>query len=296
MRVGWVGLGAMGAPMAARVVAAGHEVTGFDIAPAPIQELVRRGGTAARSAHDAARDAEVLVITAATPDQVDTILFGPAGAAPALSEGATVLIMSTVGPDAVADWARRLDHQGVSVIDAPVSGGTARAAAGTLLAMISGAPDAIARVTPLLDAMTEQAPVVGDAPGDGQRVKLVNQLLCGVHIAAAAEALAFAEALGLDAERCRQVIRTGAAASFMLDDRGERMLTDQPVEVRSALDIFVKDMGLVVEAARTSRFPVPLASAAEQLYLAGARAGLGRKDDSSLIEIARGHTSPTTQP
>jgi len=295
MRVGWVGLGAMGAPMAACVVAAGHEVTGYDIASAPMRELVRRGGTAAGSAHDAARAAEALVIIAATPDQVETILFGPAGAAPALAAGVPVLIMSTVGPDAVTDWTRRLAAQGVPVVDAPVSGGTARAAAGTLLAMVSGPPDAIARVRPLLDAMTEQAPVVGDAPGDGQRVKLVNQLLCGVHIAAAAEALAFAEALGLDPARCHEIIRTGAAASFMLDDRGRRMLAAQFDDVRSALDIFVKDMGLVVGAARASRFPVPLAGVAEQLYLTGARAGLGRKDDSALIEVARGRIGPTVQ-
>jgi 3-hydroxyisobutyrate dehydrogenase/putative dehydrogenase len=119
-------------------------------------------------------------------------------------------------------------------------------------------------------------------------VKLVNQLLCGVHIAAAAEALAYAEAMGLDAAATWQVIRGGAAASFMLDDRGQRMVQPSD-EVKSALDIFVKDMGLVLDAARTTNFPTPLASAAEQLYLAGRRAGLGRRDDSSVIEVLRGN-------
>jgi 3-hydroxyisobutyrate dehydrogenase/putative dehydrogenase len=128
---------------------------------------------------------------------------------------------------------------------------------------------------------------VGTAPGDGQKVKLVNQLLCGVHIAAAAEALALAEAMQLDPGATWEVLRGGAAASFMLDDRGGRMVhgTD---EVKSALDIFVKDMGLVTDAARASSYPAPLASAAEQLYLAGRRAGLGRRDDSSVIEVLRG--------
>ena len=153
--------------------------------------------------------------------------------------------------------------------------------------MVGGAQSAVDRAQPLLDAMARSAPHVGTAPGDGQKVKLVNQLLCGVHIAAAAEALALAEAMQLDAGATWEVLRGGAAASFMLDDRGARMVhgTD---EVKSALDIFVKDMGLVTDAARASSYPAPLASAAEQLYLAGRRAGLGRRDDSAVIEVLRG--------
>ena len=118
-------------------------------------------------------------------------------------------------------------------------------------------------------------------------MKLVNQLLCGVHIAVAAEALAFAEALGLDAASCYEVLRHGAAASFMFEDRGRRMV-EGTEQVNSALDIFVKDMGLVVGAARDSSYPTPLASTAEQLYLTGRRAGLGRGDDSSIIDVLRG--------
>ena len=154
--------------------------------------------------------------------------------------------------------------------------------------MVSGPETAVGRVRPLLDAMARTAPFVGPAPGDGQKVKLVNQLLCGVHIAAAAEALAFAEAIGLDTRACWEVIRDGAAASFMLDDRGTRMLDNAFEEPKSALDIFVKDMGLVTDAARQNDYPTPLATVAEQLYLAGQRAGLGRLDDSSLINVLRG--------
>jgi len=166
----------------------------------------------------------------------------------------------------------------------------ARAATGELLMMVGGSPQAVEKVQPLLEAMASNAPVVGPVAGDGQRVKLVNQLLCGVHIAVAAEALTFAENLGLDPATCWEVLRHGAAASFMFDDRGRRMVegTDQ---VNSALDIFLKDMGQVVDAARQSTYPAPLASAAEQLYLAGQRAGLGRNDDSSIIEVLRGHRS-----
>jgi len=199
--------------------------------------------------------------------------------------------MATVGPAAVQQWADRLGEQEVELVDAPVSGGVARAAAGDLLIMVSGPETAVRRAQPLLDAMARSAPVVGSKPGDGQKVKLINQLLCGVHIAVAAEALALAEAMHLDPAATWEVVRGGAAASFMLDDRGERMV-HRADEVRSALDIFVKDMGLVLDAARASTYPAPLASAAEQLYLAGSRAGLGRRDDSSLIEILRGGPSP----
>jgi 3-hydroxyisobutyrate dehydrogenase len=199
-------------------------------------------------------------------------------------------VMATVGPGPVQRWAERLGGQQVDLVDAPVSGGAARAGKGDLLIMVGGSEEAVQRVQPLLDVMARSAPHVGVAPGDGQKVKLVNQLLCGVHIAAAAEALALAEAMQLDAAATWEVLRGGAAASFMLDDRGGRMVhgTD---EVKSALDIFVKDMGLVTDAARASSYPAPLASAAEQLYLAGRRAGLGRRDDSSLIEVLRGTAS-----
>jgi 3-hydroxyisobutyrate dehydrogenase/putative dehydrogenase len=289
-QVGWVGLGAMGRPMAERLVRAGHRVRAFDVVPAALEDWGRVGDAAERagSPADAAASADVLAVMVATPAQVDDVLFGTQGAAAALAPGAVVLVMATIGPAAVEDVAARLAERGVQLVDAPVSGGVARAGSGELLVMVSGPEAARTRVAPLVEAMAATAPVVGAVAGDGQRVKLVNQLLCGVHIAAAAEALAYAEALGLDAEACWDVVRHGAAASFMLDDRGERMVRGAGEQVRSALDIFVKDMGLVLGAARDSAYPAPLASAAEQLYLAGRRAGLGRADDSRLIEVLRG--------
>jgi 3-hydroxyisobutyrate dehydrogenase len=286
MQVGWIGLGAMGAPMAARVAAGGHRVAGFDVDQARAAALASAGVTAVESAAHAARGAEVLVVMVATPDQGQAALFG-SGAADALPAGATVVIMATVGPDAVTAWAGELSARGLRLVDAPVSGGTARAGTGELTVMASGPPEAVDAARPVLSVLGAQLSVVGPNPGDGQRVKLVNQLLCGVHIAAAAEALAFAEAQGLDPAACWEVIRHGAAASFMLDDRGARML--QPGgDVRSALDIFVKDMGLVVGAARERDFATPLAQAAERLYQAGSAAGLGRSDDSTVIEVLRG--------
>jgi 3-hydroxyisobutyrate dehydrogenase len=287
-RVGWVGLGAMGLPMARRVVRAGHEMTAYDVDPGRTASLAADGVTAAASIPEAATGADVLVLMVATPGQAEDVLFGDDPASTALAPGSVVVMMATVGPAAVERWADRLAERQVDVVDAPVSGGVARAATGDLLVMVSGPRAAVERVRPLLDAMARGAPVVGATPGDGQKVKLVNQLLCGVHIAVAAEALALAEAMHLDPAGTWEVLRGGAAASFMLDDRGERMVHGA-VEVRSALDIFVKDMGLVLDAAREVAYPAPLASAAEQLYLAGRRAGLGRHDDSSVIEVLRGN-------
>lgn len=286
-QVGWIGLGAMGGPMATRLLDGGHEVIGYDVDPVAVAALGDRGRTAASPA-EAAAGCDVLAVMVATAAQADDVLFGDRGAAAALREGSVVLVMATVGPAAVQQMAGRLTSQGVRLVDAPVSGGVARAITGDLLMMVSGAEDAVAAVEPLLEAMSSRAPVVGADPGDGQKVKLVNQLLCGVHIAAAAEGLAYAEALGLDAEACWEVIRHGAAASFMLDDRGGRMVHGAGEQVKSALDIFVKDMGLVLAAARENVYPAPLASVAEQLYLAGRRAGLGSTDDSTLIQLLRG--------
>ena len=294
MRIGWLGLGAMGAPMASCLARAGHDVAGYDVVPGRAASLAAARLRAADTIAAAARDADLVAVMVATPGQLEQVLsslMGPAGPdgpdGPALAPGTIVMITATVGPEAVATAAGRLAGPGVTVVDAPVSGGVARAAAGDLLIMVSGPADAIRRIQPVLDALARNAPVVGASPGDGQRMKLVNQLLCGVHIAAAAEALAFAGALGLDPAECWRVLRGGAATSFMFEDRGARMAEGQFGEVRSALDIFVKDMGLVGAAADEAGAWVPLAAAARQLYARGHDLGLGRLDDSALIEVLR---------
>jgi 3-hydroxyisobutyrate dehydrogenase len=280
MRVGWLGLGAMGAPMAACLVAAGHSVSAYDVVPGRAPE----GSEAAASVAGAVTGADAVVVMVATPDQLDQVL---SGATASLAPGQVVVIMSTVGPEAVVATAGRLEGAGVAVVDAPVSGGVTRAGQGDLLILVSGAAESVARVQPLVDALARSAPVVGPSPGDGQRMKLVNQLLCGVHIAAAAEALSFAESLGLDPGECWEILRDGAAASFMFGDRGARMVAGEFDQVRSALDIFVKDMGLVTGAAGDAGARVPLAAAARELYQRGHDLGLGRQDDSVLIEVVR---------
>lgn len=284
-RVAWLGLGAMGLPMASRLIEAAHDVSGFDPVETSRDALVAAGGRPASTASEAAEGADLVFVTVATPEQALAALFGPDGAAGALTPGATVVVMSTIGPAAVREIADRLTGAGVRLLDAPMSGGVARAEQGALVVMVGGPRDLFDACRPLLDRLGTTVSYVGESVGDGQALKLVNQLLAGVHIAAAAEALGFAAALGLEPRAAWEVIRHGAAGSFMLNDRGARMLDGAFEPVRSALDIFVKDMGLVVSAARARKLPTPLAAAAEQLYLAGTAEGLGRRDDSSVVTL-----------
>ncbi|PWH07124.1 NAD(P)-dependent oxidoreductase [Brachybacterium endophyticum] len=286
-RIGWIGLGAMGSPMATLAAAAGAFVTAYDVNPRALEELDPRV-RGAESAREAVGGCDLAVVMVATGAQLDEVLFGEAGIGEALDPGSLLLIMSTVGPSAVESAARAVEGRGVAVVDAPVSGGTARAGTGELLIMVGGPGADVDRTRPLLDVLAANAPLVGTTVGDGQRFKVVNQLLCGVHIAAAGEALSLADAMGLDTAQVLEVLGGGAAASFMLADRGTRMVAGEFDEVRSALDIFVKDMGLVAQAAREVDQPVPVAAAAEQLYVQGRRDGLGRKDDSIVYSVARG--------
>lgn len=285
--VGWIGLGAMGAPMARVAAEAGFAVAAFDVNPAAAPALAP-AVAAATSAREAAEGADVVVVMVATPAQLDDVLFGAGDVASVLTAEQTLMVMATVGPAAMETAAARLEGITTHVVDAPVSGGVVRAGQGDLLVMVGGADEDVARVRPLLDALASSAPAVGSVVGDGQRFKVVNQLLCGVHIAVAGEALALADSMGLDLAQVHEVLGAGAAASFMFGDRGARMVEGEFDTVRSALDIFVKDMGIVGQAAREVNQPVPLASAAEQLYVRGRQAGLGRKDDSVVFKVARG--------
>ncbi|MGP5253646.1 NAD(P)-dependent oxidoreductase [Brachybacterium alimentarium] len=297
--VGWIGLGAMGAPMVRTAGRAGFSVRAFDLNPAALDAVAEAADPAA-SAIEAATGADIVVVMVAIPAQLEAVLFGEGGIAPALTTETTVLIMSTVGPAAIEATCpaaieatcTALEGTTARVVDAPVSGGVARAGTGDLLIMVGGSAEDVAVVRPLLDALAANAPVVGSRPGDGQRFKAVNQLLCGVHIAVAGEALALADSMGLDLEQVHEVLNTGAAASFMFADRGGRMVEgarDDTAfdEVRSALSIFVKDMGLVSEAAREVGQEVPLAASAEAIYQRGSERGHDRKDDSIVYQVLR---------
>jgi 3-hydroxyisobutyrate dehydrogenase/putative dehydrogenase len=265
----------------------GFELGVFDVLDERVRPLVELGAASASSVQEVATGLEALVLMVANAEQAEGVLFGEGGAAEALPEGAAVVVMSTIGPEAMRELAQGLSGRGLRALDAPVSGGVARAEKGDLLIMAGGPEDLFEELRPVLEAMGSSVVHCGTRVGDGQAVKLVNQLLCGVHIAAAGEALAYAETLGLDPRFVFETIRHGAANSFMLEDRGERMLREEFVPPKSALDIFVKDMGLVRRAAEERGFETPLASAALGAYLAGRDAGLGSEDDSGVIRVFR---------
>jgi 3-hydroxyisobutyrate dehydrogenase-like beta-hydroxyacid dehydrogenase len=281
MNIGFIGLGAMGAPMAKHLAASGFPVRGYDpFAPVGPES----GVTRVDAPTDAAADADVLCVMVATPAQAEAALMGAEGddanALSALSAGATVVVMATVGPEAATRLAEAVEAVGGRFVDAPVSGGVARAGTGELTIMASGSDEALAAADPVLETLGSSVFRTGPRAGDAQRMKLVNQLLCGVHIAAAGEALAYAEALGIDRAVAFEVVSTGAAASFMLSDRGARMVARDFAQPRSAIDIFVKDLGLVCEAVDLD---LPIAEAARSRFALASAAGDGRLDDSAVI-------------
>ncbi|WP_315637803.1 MULTISPECIES: NAD(P)-dependent oxidoreductase [Microbacterium] len=282
-----IGLGAMGLPMATRL-AERFAVRGFDIAAERIALAAEAGVTPASSAADAVDGADAVLVAVRTGAQLEALLFGEDGLAPHLAEGAVVILTSTVGTDGIDAIATQLAAHGAQLVDAPLSGGPVRAGEGDLLIVVGATPSALETARPVLDQLASTLSIVGDMPGDGQALKTVNQLLCGVHIAAAAEALALADALGLDRARTLDALTAGAANSFMLGNRGPRALQaydEDGAEVLSRLDIFVKDLGIVGDAARRAHLSTPVAAAAEQLFLLGEAQGLGALDDSAVIRV-----------
>ncbi|MGI5452616.1 NAD(P)-dependent oxidoreductase [Streptomyces sp. CA-249302] len=283
-----LGLGAMGLPMARRLTTQ-LPVTVYDIAPDRRATLTAEGAHEATSPAEAAHDADIVVLAVRDQPQLQDALFGETGAAQTLRPGTVVILTSTIGPEAARTTATRLADHGVLTVDAPVSGGPLRAGNGDLLIVVGAEDVALKAARPVLDLLASTLTVVGPRPGDGQAMKAVNQLLAGVHIAAAAEAIALARGLGLDPATVVESLKHGAAGSFMFADRGPRMVEtyeDGPdPEVKSRLDIFVKDMGIVTGIAKNAHVPVPLAAAAEQLYLLGEGAGLGARDDSSVVTV-----------
>ena len=291
----FVGLGAMGAPMAKSLLSANFDLRVFDVRPENVQPLVEAGAKGAATPVEVAENAEALFLMVVDAEQTGAVLFGENGAAEALAPGAAVVVMSTVGPEPIRALDGRLSERRLRLLDAPVSGGVARAGRGDLLIMAGGPGDLFGELRPALEAMGSTVVHCGPAAGDGQAVKLVNQLLCGVHIAAAGEALAYAEALGLDPESVYETIRHGAAGSFMLEDRGRRMLDRRFLPAKSAMDIFVKDMGLVRQAAGERGFATPLSDVAHRLYEKGSSIGLGGEDDSGILRVFEEGMGPSQQ-
>ncbi|GAA1489763.1 NAD(P)-dependent oxidoreductase [Brachybacterium sacelli] len=280
-----VGVGAIGLPMALRLAAAGAAVTGVD----PVEESRRRAaahGLTAEATAASAAAADTVICMVATPDQLREAALGANGLLATMRPGATLVVMSTVGVAPVEEVLAAAAGTGITVLDVPVTGGVAGAEAGTLTLFASGDPARLAELRPLLEAMGTLRDC-GPAVGRGQAMKAVNQLLASVHLVAAAEALAFAEALGLDPTEAFEAVSGGAGGSWMLSDRGPRMLEGLDAQVMSSVGIFVKDSGLVCDMAEEAGFEAPLVTAARDRFRAAAEQDLLRRDDSQVIRTYR---------
>ena len=290
-KVGVVGLGAMGRGMAASLRRAGFQPGVLDARTGVAEEFARDGGTAYANAAELAGAVDVLVSVVVNAAQVEAVLFGNGEAAAQLKPGSVFVMCSTVDPTWSVQLEKRLADLGVLYLDAPISGGAAKAAAGELTMMTSGSPAAYAIADPVLEAMSATVYRLGDVAGNGSKVKIINQLLAGVHIAAAAEAMALGIKAGVAAEDIYEVITHSAGNSWMFENRMAHVLAADYTPL-SAVDIFVKDLGLVLDAARPERFPLPLAGTAHQMFLQASAAGFGGQDDSAVIKIFPGIELP----
>ncbi|MCL5996971.1 MAG: NAD(P)-dependent oxidoreductase, partial [Chloroflexi bacterium] len=272
-------------PMASNLLKAGFPVTVYDINPAPVEALAAEGARKAANPAEAARGCDLFVTMVVNDAQFAAILFEPGNAAASLKPGATVIGMSTMNRTTVQSIARQLNEMGIHFLDAPVSGGEKGALAASLTIMAGGPSAVFEACRPALLAMGSNTIHVGANVGDGQAVKLINQLMVGTQLVVAAEALAFGEKLGLDRQMLFEIIGKSAGGSWIFSDRGPRMLSEAFSPPKSALAILNKDMGYVVDAANREGFPLLLPSIAQQVYKMGMAMGYGKLDDSVLIKV-----------
>ena len=295
---GVIGLGSMGLGMARSLVKRGIRVAGFDINAAAVAKLVEAGGASALSVAEVAKGADVLLVVVVNAAQTDAVLFGENGAAQAMKRGGVIISSATMAPDDARKLAAKAEALGLLYLDAPISGGAAKAAIGQLTVMASGSAQAFQKARLVLDAIATTVYELGDSAGIGASFKMVNQLLAGVHIAAACEAVTFAKKLGLDLPTVYKVITASAGNSWMFENRVPHIL-DGDYAPRSAVEIFTKDLGIVSDMGRREKFPLQIAATALQMFLMTAAAGMERDDDASvarMIAEVTGLELPATSP
>ncbi|KAA8998562.1 NAD(P)-dependent oxidoreductase [Affinibrenneria salicis] len=287
-----IGLGSMGLGAALSCLKAGLDTYGVDLNPQALEKLRQAGAVqAAARAHDFADRLEAVLLLVVNAAQVNSILFGEDGLADRLRPGTAVMVSSTISAqDAKAIERQLLAHQLV-MLDAPVSGGAVKAAAGDMTVMASGPDEAFEKLQAVLDAVAGKVYRIGSEIGLGATVKIIHQLLAGVHIAAGAEAMALAARAGIPLDTMYDVVTHAAGNSWMFENR-MRHVVDGDYAPKSAVDIFVKDLGLVTDTAKSLHFPLPLASTAFNMFTAASNAGFGREDDSAVIKIFSGITLP----
>ncbi len=290
-RVGVVGLGAMGSGMAGSLRRAGADVHVCDAREGVAAAFAKNGGTACASVADLATRSDVVVSVVVDAAQTEAVLFGDGGAAAAMRPGSVFVMCSTVDPNVSIDFERRVEERGLLYVDAPISGGAAKAASGEMTVMAAARDRAWNAAAPFLHAIAARVYRLGDRAGNGSKVKIINQLLAGVHIAAAAEAMALGLREGVDPAQLYDVITHSAGNSWMFENRMAHVLAGDYTPL-SAVDIFVKDLGLVLDTARATKFPLPLASTAHQMFMQASSQGFAREDDAAVIKIFPGIEVP----
>nr|XP_048329007.1 uncharacterized protein LOC107418532 isoform X2 [Ziziphus jujuba var. spinosa] len=285
-RIGFIGLGAMGYGMATHLLSSNFTVLGYDVYKPTLARFANAGGLIGNSPAEVCKDVDVLVIMVTNEAQAENVLYGEFGAVSALPTGASIILTSTVSPGFVSQLDRRLQNEGknLKLVDAPVSGGVKRASMGTLTILASGTDEALKATGSVLSALSEKLYVLKGGCGAGSVVKMVNQLLAGVHIASGAEAMAFGARLGLNTRMLFDVITNSGGTSWMFENRVPHML-DNDYTPYSALDIFVKDLGIVSRECLSRRVPLHISTVAHQLFLAGSAAGWGRQDDAGVVKV-----------
>ena len=292
MKVGVVGLGSMGYGIAASLLRGGHQVWGADVNADAVRRLRSEGAGDGLAA--ALSDLDALVVVVLNAAQVEEVLFGAAASVAGMRQGAVVMCCVTVAPAFARQMAARCDQAGVLYLDAPISGGSVKAAAGRLSVMASGTAAAFAAAGPVLQATAEKVFALGDSAGMGSAMKAVNQMLAGTHIAAMAEAITFGITQGIAPETFLQVIPDCAGTSWMLENRAPHVVAGD-YKPHSAVDIWPKDLGIVLDAARAVGFDAPVTAAALAQFKAASAMGLGREDDAAVAKVyarAAGLTLP----
>ncbi len=283
LKIGVVGLGSMGYGIAQSVLRAGHVTYGFDVVPEQQARFVSEGGSEGNLADTAAMlDAVMVVVLNAA--QCEHVLFGDAGIVARMKAGSVVIACATVPPDFARDMEQRCNASGVHYLDAPISGGAVKAAQGCLSVMASGAPLAFEAAKPVLDATAETVFELGDSAGAGSAMKAVNQMLAGVHIAMMAEAMTFGMTQGVQPQQFLEVISKCAGSSWMLENRAPHVINGDYTP-RSSVDIWPKDLGIVLDIAKSANFNAPITSVALEQFLAASSTGHGNEDDAAVAKV-----------
>ena len=280
-RIAIIGLGSMGMGMAKSLLRADLDVISYDISDAARQTFADAGGSVADSVAAAALKADVVISVVVNASQTEAVL---ADALPAMAGDGVFVSCATVVPAAAKSMAATVEDRGRLYLDAPISGGSIKAGLGEITVMASGSEAAFAKAAAALDAMAAKVYRLGDEAGPGSSMKLINQLLAGVHIVSACESMALAIKLDLDPEAVYDVITNAAGSSWMFENRVPHIL-EGDYSPHSAINIFTKDMGIVLDTARAENFPVPLAGTALQMFLMAAASGMGFDDDSSVARV-----------